>query len=107
VRLEAVAVSGGAAAVINTIAVGAYLPYSQMVGITQKTAPTLKAPSGANIYKAMGRVMLDYGNNAAVTVYDLSGKLAGKKIVSGKSFDLQKDIGVSGGVYIVKINHTR
>jgi alpha-L-fucosidase len=110
VRLEARAVNGSTLAVINTIAVGAHLSYSQPVNVYQGTASSAALPSEAGTYKAMGRVLLDKrlsGNNVAVTVYDLSGKVKGTKIISGKSFDLQKDIGVSDGVYIIKINHTR
>jgi alpha-L-fucosidase len=106
VRLEAVAVSSGTAAVINTIAVGAYLPCSQMTAVKQQTSRAAALPHGSVIMKTMGTIMLDgrfLGKINTVAVYDLSGKLVATKAVTGKYLDLTKECGAGEGVFVVKV----
>jgi hypothetical protein len=43
----------------------------------------------------------------SVAVYDLSGKLVSMKTVRKNAVDLRKDLGVAGGVYIVKVKVVR
>lgn len=93
-------------AVINTIAVGAFLPYRQMVGVHPGTVQPTPGQSAAGIIKAMGMVMIDKrfsGRINTVAVYDLAGKLVGVKKIRKNSVDLRKDFGVPNGVYIVKV----
>ncbi|MBN1130209.1 MAG: discoidin domain-containing protein, partial [Chitinispirillaceae bacterium] len=97
-----------APAVINTIAVGAFLPYSQAVGIAapQPASSSAPLPQKISIMKAVRRVNFDpalAGAMKSVAVYDLSGKLAGVKNIRKNSVDLRKDFGVSEGVYVVKV----
>jgi hypothetical protein len=106
VRLEAVAVSSGTAAVINTIAVGAYLPYSQMTAVKQQTSRAAALPHGSVIMKTMGAITLDgrfSGKINTVAVYDLSGKLVATKAVTGKYLNLTKECGAGEGVFVVKV----
>jgi alpha-L-fucosidase len=110
VRLEAVAVSSGTAAVVNTIAVGAYLPYSQMVGVKEQTTLVAVRPAAPSILKAISTITLEgkfSGKTNTVAIYDLTGKLVGTKTVTGISLDLKKEMGVSDGVYVVKINNPK
>ena len=95
-----------AAAVINTIAAGAFLPYNQTAGVYQGAAPSASRPYGRNTYKAMNRVVLDKrfsGRAATVAVYNLAGKLVSSKATRKTVIDLRKEFGITDGTYIVKI----
>jgi hypothetical protein len=110
VRLTATAANAGTSAVVNSIDVGSHNNATPPTGVMEHVVVKPgHLSSGMSIMTVIGRVMLDdgLGNNPDVTVYDLSGKVLGTKAISGKSIDLHKDIGVSEGVYIVKINHAR
>jgi hypothetical protein len=39
-----------------------------------------------------------------VTVYDYSGKLVHKAFVKKDAINLQKDFGMAGGLYVVRVN---
>jgi hypothetical protein len=39
-----------------------------------------------------------------VTVYDCAGKLVHKAIVKNNTVDLQRDFGMSNGIYVVRVN---
>jgi alpha-L-fucosidase len=106
VRLEASAVSGGTSAAVNTIVVGACLPYGPTTAIQQEKAPVITLSHGPYIIKTMGTVMLDKrlaGKTNAVAVYDLTGKLVASKSVNGNLLDLKKECGFGEGVFVVKV----
>jgi alpha-L-fucosidase len=109
VRLEAVVVNGGAAAVVNTIAVGANLMYWQTVGVSEQTKKHISQPPCMSIKTAMGRLTLDpafAGKTNTVAVYSLGGRLIDRKNTKSITVDLRKDFCVPDGVYVVKISVT-
>ncbi|MBN2036150.1 MAG: alpha-L-fucosidase [Chitinispirillaceae bacterium] len=92
-------------AVINNIAVGAHLPYSQVVGVKQTSLPTAFSHSIKDVYKTSRMVTFDARFSQkvkSVAVYDLGGKLLTRKSFTKNIIDLQKDCGVPEGVYVVK-----
>jgi alpha-L-fucosidase len=107
VRLEAVAVNGGTSAVINTIAVGANLMYWQTVGVAEKSSvkPGLSLP-GTIIAAGIGRQTFGpswAGRIKSAALYNVKGQRVGVKTLQKNEIDVRKDFGVSGGVYLVRL----
>ena len=96
VRLEAVAVTSGTSAVINTVTVGAVLPCPLPVGVKRRDAKVTLLPSRSVIKKVTGNAMLEKnvsGESGRISVYDLTGKMV-----------TTKNSKVSEGVYIINYN---
>ncbi len=96
VRLEAVAVTSGTSAVINTVTVGAVLPCPLPVGVKRRDSKVTLLPSRSGIKKVTGSAMLEKnvsGESGRISVYDLTGK----KVTT-------KNSKVSESVYIIKYN---
>jgi alpha-L-fucosidase len=82
VKLEATVVTSGNSAVINTVAIGAELPYSLPVGVNKNVSRTTTQPTYSGFKKVTGRAMYKKqisGGANTISVYDITGKLVNKK----------------------------
>ena len=95
VRFEAVSVTSGTSAVINTISVGAELPCLPPVGVKREFSNTAQ-PADSRIRKVTLSGVSDKqisGRANTISVYDLTGKLVEKKAnikISRKVYILRK-----------------
>jgi Alpha-L-fucosidase len=110
VRLEAIAVDGGTSAVINTVTLGAHLPYNAAAGAKKETSRVSRLSSGEYIKKAINRFSYApavTGNELSLAVYDLNGKLVGVKTSIKTMLNMRKNSELGNGVYVVKIHTIR
>jgi alpha-D-xyloside xylohydrolase len=77
------------------------------VGVLVEAPPVHLTPFNMTVKAATGYVVLDRafaGRSKSVAVYSCIGKLVGQKVLKKNVIDLQRDFGITDGVYVLKIN---
>ena len=100
VRLEAVSVTNGTSAVINTVTVGAKLPCPLPVGVKTSNSKPTTHPGCSGVKRVTGSKLFDKefaGKSGMTSAYNLNGKL-----ISKKNYLKQTE-----GVYILKLDKTQ
>jgi len=108
VRLEIDSVYGGTSAVINELAVGGAAPTTAV--LNRLSLPMARSADGCTIKTAGNYVNFGAsfaGKIKTVTLYNLSGKLLSVRTISKNSLDLEKDMGVPGGAYVLRVKEFR
>jgi hypothetical protein len=75
--------------------------------VPQLTKGTL-SPSWMNITTAIGHFGFDpsfAGKTKELSVYSLAGKIISRKILTENNIDLQKELGIPNGVYLLKVKN--
>lgn len=104
VRLEIDSVYGGTQAVINELAVGGAAPVTAV--LNQLSRPSALSSDGYTLESASGRVMFDAslaGLTKMVALYNLNGKLLSMRTIRKNSINIEQDMGVPAGVYVIKV----
>jgi alpha-L-fucosidase len=107
-RLEATAVNGGTSAVICDLSVGQELSTGTVTYPAVKTGAFHAAAEQLTV--TTGRVVFD-GAMAkevkSITVFDMAGHLVRQAVVKNGTIDLNREYGLTQGVFIVRVNTVR
>lgn len=107
IRLEARAVNSGTSAVIGNISVGVNKMYQTAVDIIAKSSIKTVLPlSGVFVTSQAGHLTFGpawEGKTKKIYIYNSKGQLVSTKVLFKNNIAVQKDFGVSKGIYLLKL----